>query len=288
MSTCCCTPNRFKEEWKLSLFTVEDYNGKIIDVQKTFTPSPLWLVFRFAILVWIGLAFYDIFSIPNYPILFWFSYYTHWSVIIATTYFFFSFILTFQQWRNPSQEVTWLVRAVWILFSIGSVTQLSATVLYWILVYTGGPPGYIELLFHGLIVSVLLFDGFVVSFVPIRLKFIIPMMVINALYIGWSVIHSVANIGNPFNNRGAMTDDDAIYAALNWNQRPGTAAFWSIVSNVIIFPLLFLLTFAIGSLGGGCKFDGSCRRYVEAEDGEGAEADEESPLTSAEVYGSTN
>lgn len=285
MSTNCCSANRFKEEWKLSFFTVEDYNGKTIDVQKTFAPSPLWLVFRFAILVWVALGYYKVLSLPGYPILFFFAYYTHWSVIAATAYFVFSFILSVQQWRKPSQEVTWVVKAVWVLYAIGTANQLSAALLYWILVYGGGTPSYTDVMFHGMIVLVLLFDGFVVSFVPIRLKFIIPVFILNVIYIGWSIVHSLAGIGNPLLNGGAtdMADDDAIYAALNWNMRPGAAAFWSAASVLVIFPSLFLVLFTIGSSGGGCKFDGSCRRYVE-EDGAGV--DEESALTGAEVYGS--
>jgi len=295
MSTCCCTFQRFREEFKIPLFGLEDYNGKIIDVAKSFTPRPLWLVaiFRLAVVIWIGLAIYQNWSPPGYPILFWFAYYTHWSVILATAYFVFAFIWTIQQLSSSSssssstQELTWVGKAAWVLYSCGTSAQLSATVLYWTLVYGGNRIGYIEIMFHGLIATALLVDGYLVSFIPIRLRSLIPVLGINAAYIAWTVIHAVAMVGNPFFNSGLPdNDDDAIYSVINWNKRPGMAAFWSIVSNIIIFPLVYFLVYAISSIGGGCKFDGSARRYV-IDDAAGEITDEETPLEPVAVYGTT-
>eukprot|EP00541_Cyclophora_tenuis_P018914 CAMPEP_0116562768 /NCGR_PEP_ID=MMETSP0397-20121206/12352_1 /TAXON_ID=216820 /ORGANISM="Cyclophora tenuis, Strain ECT3854" /LENGTH=158 /DNA_ID=CAMNT_0004089119 /DNA_START=270 /DNA_END=746 /DNA_ORIENTATION=+ len=125
---------------------------------------------------------------------------------------------------------------------------------------------YLDVMKHGILFLVVLIDGAVISYIPVRFRSIWPLILFNLCYLTFNVIHSFTSIGNPTStDNDPTTDDDAIYAVLNWNKRPYTAAFWAVASNVIIFPLMFFIVWAFSTLGGGCRFDASRRRYTTGE-----------------------
>ena len=276
-STCLCTSSRIAAAWKLSLFGLEDYNGKIIDVQRTFAPKPMWLVllFRIVVLIWVGNGYLQV--LPLYTHLYFFIYYTHWSFMTLTLYEILAAATTIQQMVKAG-TYNWLTKATWFVYSIGAPAQLFATVLYWAVIHSGHAT-YTTKLYHGYFAVVAIFDGAAVSRIPVRLKSFIPFFIFNNTFLGWTIIHSVYKIGNSYSG----PNDDAIYPVMSWSTRPGEALKWSALSELLFFPVIFFVVYMLGSIGGGCKFDGSARRYV-TKDGVD---DEEAALQPAAVYGST-
>jgi len=282
-SLCCCTCRRFVEEWRLSLFGVEDYNGQILDIKRTFAPHP-WIAVAFVRFLFAGLTMATIvanFFVVDYPPEFFFAWFTNLSTIPALAYLVASFVATVQlgcrrQNTRPGDFPS-SVRFAWGLFSLSVPAQLLATVLFWTIVYTPSRDlGYLDLFKHGILAAILMFDGLVVSYIPVRFHHFWFPLLFGTLYMVWNVIHSFTGIGNPSkHDNDPETDDDAIYNALNWNKRPGTAVFWGVVSYLILFPLLFFLTWVLSSTGGGCRFDGSNRRYVTDIFAQGDETEDE-------------
>ena len=246
-------------EWKLSLFGLEDGNGRVIDVQRTFAPKPTvaTVAFRFVALAWVVASLVHNAAILERPWGFWFAYYTNLSVLPSLFYFVVSFLASIQfarsqQQQQESQKKTLLVRLMWILFPSAAATQFAATVLFWLLVFDyNDTPSYLNLMKHGILFAVIMLDGLVVSRIPVRIRSIAPLLVYNLGYCVFSIVHSVARMGNPWSHdNDPTTDDDAIYGALNWNKRFGTALFWTVFANLVLFPALFFVVFALSSVGG--------------------------------------
>ena len=271
-ASCCCTLSRWRAEYALGWFSVEDFNGKTIDTQRTFCPRPRWIVVPLKVFFFattLSVIVYNILTIQYSPKPFWLAWYTNWTVLVVLFYQQLSAMTVLcTQLPHPTQP-TPLLKATWLTYPWAATTSLAATILYWLLVYNPEDDDkltFLTVVKHGILSLLVLTDGLVVSYIPVRIKHLWIPFVFNLLYILWSIVHSFTDIGNPFKKGDddyytQDDDNDAIYKALNWNKRPVNALLYSILSNLVLFPLLAFGVWALSSLGGWYRFDASMRRY---------------------------
>lgn len=268
------------------MYSKADVSGKVIDVQATFQPTfcsrAVTLAVKISILALTiaaaGLNFYRTYY--DFPGLF-LAYLTNWGVLLSIGYFIVALIGQFygrtsnHSGTKPSspppskelvevvvdgfsddstevpQELNMLQRVAWALFTSSLITEIIITILFWLLVYTPGEKLYFsEIYVHGGVLVTLIIDGFGIHHYPIRFKQIVWVYAVFILYIIWSVIHNLAtNIGNPFSqDNDPDTDDDALYAPLNWKVRPRAAAILILILGIVAIPLLHVLMWGLSML----------------------------------------
>ena len=268
-SACCCSLSRWRVERNLGWFDLKDWNGRLLDTQRTFAPRPktLTVTLKFLSLLGVVLAVaYNISTIGYLPRPFWMAWYTNWSVVTVMLYQVCSLLCTLLHKQTNKQNVTLWVKLTWVTYPLAAVPAMAAAVLYWLFVYDGGEDGAgptaLDVIKHGVLAMLVLLDGLFINYIPVRVKHLWLVVIFNVLYIIWNVIHSFTDIGNPLeNDNDPNTDDDAIYEVLNWKERPREAFLYTVLSNVVLVPLLALLLWTLSSAGGWYRFDASWRRY---------------------------
>ena len=99
---------------------------------------------------------------------------------------------------------------------------------------------------HGAGILPLLLDGLVMNRVPLRMKQFIFFESFSFVYLVWNGVHALLGIGNPGSNGGTDdTDDDAIYASLNWRNRTTYAVILSFAVLFVVNPVCFLVCRAV-------------------------------------------
>ena len=250
------------------MFGLEDVNGRIIDIESSFAPGPtvFTVLWRAAVIGWIiTTCVLHLWGRSRAEIGMWFGQYSNLSVLATVLYFVSALVAAIQiDGSIVKQRVTWWVKATWLWFSMAATLQLAAVLLFWVLVWKPGDEvTYFELASHGLFFLVLLIDGLAVNKIPVRLKGILPLLGYNVLYMVWSMVHSYCRLGNHSStSNDPNSDDDALYAVLNWRVRLNVAVGTAVVCNVLLFPSLYLLVWVASASGDGCRFNGSSRCYI--------------------------
>ena len=96
LSTRCCSVDRLTSEWRLGPYQVTDWNGRTIDLRRSFGAGPFqWTAtYRAAVAIWvIATCLYDLATLPvdlDANRMVWFAYYTHWSILPSILYFIFA------------------------------------------------------------------------------------------------------------------------------------------------------------------------------------------------------
>jgi hypothetical protein len=242
----CC--GRFTAEWRLGMFSLEDTEGKTLDLEKTFKPTPkvAFSCFKLFLLIWI-VSINCITIVRAEPPSFWPALLTNWTATIVTLYFLASFtamtILPIQQ----KEGATIWIRMTWVLYSLSLNLSLVVTILFWSLV--GGEIEYTTVMQHGGFLLFVLVDGMLINRIPIRFKQIIWVEVIGISYFLWTIIHASTSIGNPFNNSGNPDiDDDALYGVINWKKNAEIAGIVFVGMIVVGVPVLYLLLWLLSLL----------------------------------------
>merc|ERR1711976_922717 len=242
-SNSCCS--RLRNEWDLTLFSLNDSNGQTIDLKRTFAPNPtiLWLLIKAFILCWsIAIIVLDVnkFSTPYYLI-----FLSNWGLALIVTSALLSLLVVVQLLKSNDndhyQVANWLVKLYWAISTVTMNSSIQITVLYWILEYTGYVVSYTDAMKHGGLALLVICDGLVINRIPIRLKQILFVYIFNVVYCVWTLIHSGTDIGVPWSDNDPSTDDDAIYSVLNWNKRPGFAVVIVLVLFFIATPVVHIL-----------------------------------------------
>jgi hypothetical protein len=267
-----CRGKRFRAEVNpcQSWFHVQDpVNQRVLDVPASFAPAScktfLWKVLYsgtcIGTMIWAMIA-----STPY----FYFAYLTNWGVLWCTLYSAMSVLNSVMATHTPQpaedKSVGLRIRLTWILFTLGSHGSAAATLLFWPLIYDPATTNvtYLTVAPHGVLLILTCFDGFYVNRIPLRWMhycgIVLPM---NICYLLWSVIHDRLDIGNPNNSdNDPTTNDDAIYPnVLEWNYDWQKALLWSVLSIVVVGPVIFSILWNI-SLG-FCSKD--TRKYVPTE-----------------------
>jgi len=251
--TCRCSPS----------YRSADGNGREIDIVRSFSPpGVLSLLFKLCVLT---LAVFTLaYTVGKDPRPFYLAYATHWSLIIANLYALLSTVnvlLPVQQPETVHSPVGVRVKTTWIVFILAANSQLIVTVLYWVLLYSGGAVLFYDILSHGVVFVMVWIDGFLVSRIPVRARHWLEVSVwFCVLYLVWSIIHSdlAADVGNPDkSDNDPDTNDDSIYGLLDWgngDQVPTSTIVLSIVVVFVASPVSHLVMVAVSRCG---------RRYVE-------------------------
>lgn len=247
----CC--GRLLAEWRLSMFSTTDANGKTIDLEATFhlRTRPAWIVYiiiKICFLVWaISAVISEIIGIDEPG--FWFAYLTHWGSLSTILYFALSLSCAIRP--ISQQPVNFLTRSTWFMFTTTVCIEILITLLYWGLEYKPGKTiTYESIMQHGVFMVIIMLDGFVLSRIPVRFKQIIGFLVFEVAFIVWSGIHAASGIGNPNRSDGdPNTDDDSIYGAVSWNQRPQAGIIVAIGAVFVGCPLIFLVVWSLSTCG---------------------------------------
>ena len=267
-SVLCCCP-LFLAELKLPFWSLRETNGKVISVQESFAPLPKLrtLVIKLALFSWsLSVLIFD-FQRYQDEFDFYFIYLTHWGLLIAIIYFLVSLLNTIfgvAEQSSSDAKPGFFVRFAWGLFSAAATNQALITILFWSIEHQRGVPvDYYSWMKHGVVALLILLEGLLVNRIPVRAKHYLFVFVFDTLYLIWSVVHDLLGIGNPFRMDGdPNTDDDAIYAVLNWKERPLFTSAIALSAIFLAAPLFFYILWSLSLYSFPCRYDGSSRRYL--------------------------
>jgi len=267
-SASCCCP-LFFAEFKLPFWSLRDVNTRVLSVQESFAPLPKirTLLIKLLLFGWsLSVLILD-FSRYEDDFDYYFIFLTNWALLIALLYFLASLINTVcgvgEQFASQERP-GFLVRLAWGLFSTAATNQVLVVILFWTVEHQRGEPvDYYSWMKHGIIALLVLLEGFLVNHIPIRAKHFLFVFIFDVLFLIWSVVHNLLGIGNPFRMDGDPdTDDDAIYAVLNWKERPGLTSALALGALLVVAPLTFYILWAVSLYSFPCRFDGGSRRYL--------------------------
>lgn len=239
-------PDRFKWELRSSypLFSVEEPSGRLIDVQKCFAPKRpccLTLLLRLVFLGWSVQVLYDdvVYTYPKHNLWIYLGYLTHWGHCLTILYFTFSCLCCVASSHQPlssAESTSTLIKWTWGLYSLVAPLELAITTLYWgsgIAQHTT----YATIMEHGVLASFVWIDGIFIGNIPVRAKQVVFLITTAFLYLLWTIINALFEIGN--GEWGPAYTDDALYPILNWNTSTRAAAILSAFVLLILAPALF-------------------------------------------------
>jgi len=252
------------------IFSLEESHDKVIDVQASFVPQPLWctsLIRAAFFLFTFGSTIYSYYSwIVHFKNDVWIGYLTHISATLTDVYFALIVICSMYPHLIPQPDVgsrpNFLTRLIWGLYSFVMTYQIIITVLFWALVYN--PTNEIifsDVSLHGAFIPILLIDGFIIGKIPVRLKQVVFGILGFFLYTPWSIIHSLNDIGTSAEDR-LDGDGEPLYAVLNWQDHPMVATIIVIIVLLFVIPIVFGFVWMLSVYSFCCKFDGSGRRVI--------------------------
>ncbi len=135
-----------------------------------------------------------------------------------------------------SNKLSWYQMIHWASFSILSEIALVIAILYWILLYNGGPVDGVNANTHLLNAIVSILDVFFFG-MPVNLLHIIYPACYGVVYASFSGIYWAANGTNPEN------EERYIYSLLDYNT--STAAVIAILVVILYIPLIHLLYYVV-------------------------------------------
>lgn len=244
--TCACRPS------------FRDVDGtRTIDIPASFSPRGLLpFVGKLASL---GIAAFTVYlGFGEDPRAFWLAYLTNWNVTMSSLYLLMSLINYIFPVSGPppgQTVVNFRVKLTWILFNISANMGILVTIAFWTLLWDGVMD--METIFpHGILTTFVLFDGFILNAIPIRLRHYIEVLIPFAgAYVLWSYIHSLTKIGNPdYQDQDPQTNDDLIYPILDWDNHPKLTALIVVALVFVLSPILQIVLWIVSR---------SRRRYVD-------------------------
>lgn len=273
--------------FKLPMYSITDVSGKVIDVQGTFQPTfcPIGIILfiKISILALSIAALIESFIVTySEDILFYFAFLTSWGFLLSLGYLLVTLIGQFYGRTPPSssdepqlsvqkndisivitstriphdddssvtsQELNVIHRITWTLFTVAINLEFIITCLFWLLVYSGYPLLFSDVYNHGGVLLALIIDGYGIHHYPIRFRQIVWVYPVFFLFVIWSYIHGAANLGNPLRqDNDPDTDDDALYAPLNWKKRPGAAAIITLLVGTVLIPLFHVFMWGLSMI----------------------------------------
>jgi hypothetical protein len=266
----CC--GRLRAELQHPPFHHEEVNGQQLHGPESVGPSGTSiLILKSIIFLWSLSVLIEGILITD-PYVFYLAYLTHWSLIMTCLYFWTSWYHTLRNTLLGATEsnVTFFHKWTWGLFALSAPAEIVVTVGYWGLEWDGTSAGfyYRNFMVHGCILLLLLLEGLVINRIPIRLRHFGLIFVYLILYLIWTVVHALLEIGVP----GNEGDDDRIYTALQWKEDPLSTAQVAAQFLLILAPIAFLLVYGLSLYSFPCGCDGAHRRYVDKTNNDSSDA----------------
>jgi hypothetical protein len=219
----------------------------------------------------------------------WMGYLSNWALILSNLSLLSSWICT--AWsdticRQPIHDIinnnlhdgggvnlqtstaltpSCFIKITWILFTLAAVTEVLVTILFWALLRYNH--NYLTVMVHGIIASLVLFDGLVVGRIPIRFKHSLFLFIEVVLFLIWDLLHTFLGMGDG-TYRGA--NDNPLYSVLDWRNNPMGSVILVILVIFVGCPLIYTFVWMISVLGCHCRelqkgfflqLDGS-RRFI--------------------------
>lgn len=193
----------------------------------------------------------------------WLGYLTNWSAVFATAYQVTILLCSVKPHLipqpAPEEQPNFLLRFVWVMFSVATTLQLGIVPLFWGLVYEGGPVFYQNYSMHGIMAVLLVIDGVLVSKIPVRLRHLLFAMLTASIYSIWAMIHSLTDMGK---RSGENNVGDPLYDALNWQDSPVAALIINCLTVLVLVPLAFLLLWLMSVYSPILSFNGGLRKHI--------------------------
>ena len=98
------------------------------------------------------------------------------------------------------------------------------------------------LILHGIAWIVIGIDGILINRIPMKMKQFIFCETIAICYTVWSVLHSVLNVGTPYDEEG---EDGPIYDSVDWKNDTGFAVGLVLALLFIGNPIVYLFCRAL-------------------------------------------
>lgn len=232
---------------------------KVLDVEETFAPRPHLIYIATKLIFAIWLLATMVISILEYAPYygFWFAYLSSWGLVFTVTYQICSFmcaaLLAYTNNRRHHLEgmnqigqmkgcIGILLKITWTQLAVAFPAGLVIAVLFWVLVFKGRL-AYTTFMLHGVAWIVMGVDGIVINRIPLRMKQFILYELFAILYLIWSGLHSVLNVGNPWNDD--EEDDGTIYKVMDWKNNLGFTLGLALGILLVGNPIAFLLCRAI-------------------------------------------
>jgi len=246
-------------------FSLEESHDKVIDIKASFVPGPIWCTGLIRIMFFFfafGSTAYSF--ITNESKLFWFGYLTHWSAFYTITYMGLIMICTFYPSLVPQPEEgsrpNFLIRFLWVMYSVATVHEICITLLYWTLVYDGNLL-YQSVVLHGVFVPLLLVDGFVLGKIPVRFKHVLFGQIAGLIWMIWSVVHSLTDFGISEEDR-SDGDGDPLYDTLNWQDNTLSSTIIAGLVIFVLFPFVHWIVLLLSLYSPCCMYESGRRVKV--------------------------
>lgn len=272
---CCCGigPNRLRFELskECTMFSIEEPSGGSLHVEKVFAPRGLHtLLIRLFFFSWSTAAFVShILRYPRENLYIFAGFMTNWVWFLVICYQFLAVLLstTKLSLRQPGEGDSpfFFVRLTWVMFSIACPLQILVSILFFVL-QSGfshtSTTTYLGIMEFGVVLFMIIFDGFILGSIPIKLKQIIFPEMIFFFYLIWTLIHDFTGIGNgmwEIDEDGVLIEKDpgSLYPFLAWKTNTiSTAIFFSSGIFLAIPVCYFLLWFLSLVSTKGCNGQG--------------------------------
>eukprot|EP00569_Conticribra_weissflogii_P005106 CAMPEP_0171344534 /NCGR_PEP_ID=MMETSP0878-20121228/19591_1 /TAXON_ID=67004 /ORGANISM="Thalassiosira weissflogii, Strain CCMP1336" /LENGTH=268 /DNA_ID=CAMNT_0011847747 /DNA_START=76 /DNA_END=882 /DNA_ORIENTATION=+ len=219
--------------------------SQVLDIVATFSPRPRWfyILAKMFLAAWAIAIMHSSIATYENPS-FWLAYLTNQGWVFTVAYFFCSLLSALYLAKRGTMDNLQgcgglLVKSTWALFAIALPAEIVIAILFWVLEFKGNLT-YVSVMTHGGGIFLLVFDGFIFSRIPLRMKQFLLFETFSSFYILWNIIHAFSGIGNP-NTEEGVDDDDAIYGSMNWNDDPGSAGIVAVSTLVVLNPIVFLV-----------------------------------------------
>jgi hypothetical protein len=256
--------SRYCAEFCMPPYQMEEADGRLIDLHASFAPKPSWIsAFIKFILFAAATAIMTDGLLDTTPTMFFFAYITNWSLTVTLLYFFCSLLVTlYPPFITGTTNLPFLIKLTWMLFSVAAPAELTVTVLYWGLEFSGDLTEitYRGFMVHGVFMILLFWEGFSVNRIPVRISQQWLFFLYMALYLGWTLLHAyyLEIIGDP-----TSTDDDVIYTNLTWIENPAETGIVAAIALFFAVPLAFVIVWLLSLFSFPCSFNGRNRKYLD-------------------------
>ena len=139
---------------------------------------------------------------------------------------------------QENDATSWYQKIQWLFFYLGAEMAVIVSILYWAIIYSSSD------VLDGVNVNTHLVNGIIaffdicVSGIPIRFLHIIYPVLFGVCYGVFSGIYFAAGGTN-------VDDDPFIYSVLDYENHPGTATVWVLITVLVFIPLLHLLMYGV-------------------------------------------
>lgn len=138
---------------------------------------------------------------------------------------------------RENDTTSWYQKVQWLFFYLGAETAVLVSVLYWTLLYSGGPVDGVNANTH-LVNGIFALIDVLFSGIPVRILHFIYPAAFAGVYVTFTGIYFAAGGTNP-------NGEPYIYSVIDYENSPGSATGWVLAVGLIFIPLFNMLFFGL-------------------------------------------